>query len=176
MGQGCQTTFFQVTDADIDRDDRDHDDCDDCDDHGGHNGVHDDCGDQGGHNGVHDDHNGDHNGVHDDHNGDHGGHNGGHADHYGGHDDHCGGHDDHYGGHDDHDGDNRDDRDLYDSFQCAAGVAYEKPCLRGQAYDYENHQCNYPDLVYDCKGQSESVVGFKCPTNKELPSNAVARR
>ena len=62
------------------------------------------------------------------------------------------------------------------SFQCAAGVAYETPCTPGLSYDAENHICNYPDNVYDCKDQSESVVGFKCPTPDELPPNAVARR
>ena len=60
--------------------------------------------------------------------------------------------------------------------QCAAGVAYETPCTPGLSYDPENHICNYPDSVYDCKDQSESVVGFKCPTPDELPPNAVARR
>lgn len=45
-----------------------------------------------------------------------------------------------------------------------------------QAYSNEYHVCSYPDEVLDCKGQSESVVGFKCPSNHELPPNAVARR
>ena len=58
--------------------------------------------------------------------------------------------------------------------QCAHGTAYETACKRGQAYSNEYHQCDYPDSVPDC--DSESVVGFKCPTEYELPPNAVARR
>ena len=58
--------------------------------------------------------------------------------------------------------------------QCAPGTAYETACKRGQAYSNEYHRCDYPDSVPDC--DSESVVGFKCPTEYELPPNAVARR
>ena len=58
--------------------------------------------------------------------------------------------------------------------QCAHGTAYETACKRGQAYSNEYHRCDYPDSVPDC--DSESVVGFKCPTEYELPPNAVARR
>jgi len=61
-------------------------------------------------------------------------------------------------------------------FKCAGGVAYETPCKRGQAYSNEAHLCNYPDSAYECEGQSESVIGFRCPSNKELLPNAVARR
>ena len=61
-------------------------------------------------------------------------------------------------------------------FQCAAGVAYETPCQKGLSYDPEKHLCDYPDNIYDCKGLSETVVGFKCPSPAELPPNAVARR
>ena len=61
-------------------------------------------------------------------------------------------------------------------FQCADGVAYETPCKRGLAYTAEKHVCDYPDNVYDCKGKSETVTGFKCPSPDELPPNAVARR
>ena len=61
-------------------------------------------------------------------------------------------------------------------FQCAAGVAYETPCQKGLSYAPEAHLCDYPDNIYDCKGLSETVVGFKCPTPEELPPNAVARR
>lgn len=61
-------------------------------------------------------------------------------------------------------------------FKCAAGVAYETACKRGLAYTAEKHVCDYPDNVYDCKGKSETVVGFKCPSPDELPPNAVARR
>ena len=60
------------------------------------------------------------------------------------------------------------------SLQCAHGTAYETACKRGQAYSNEYHRCDYPDSVPDC--DSESVVGFKCPTEYELPPNAVARR
>merc|ERR1712027_264769 len=59
-------------------------------------------------------------------------------------------------------------------FKCAHGTAYETACKRGQAYSNEYHRCDYPDSVPDC--DSESVVGFKCPTEYELPPNAVARR
>ena len=62
------------------------------------------------------------------------------------------------------------------SFQCAAGVAYETPCQKGLSYAPEAHLCDYPDNIYDCKGLSETVVGFKCPSPEELPPNAVARR
>ena len=65
---------------------------------------------------------------------------------------------------------------IFSSFQCAAGVAYETPCRKGLSYDPEQHICNYPDQVYDCEGQSESVIGFKCPSAHELPANAVARK
>ena len=61
-------------------------------------------------------------------------------------------------------------------FQCADGVAYETPCKRGLAYTAEKHVCDYPDNVYDCKGKSETVTGFKCPSPDELPPNAVTRR
>ena len=61
-------------------------------------------------------------------------------------------------------------------FQCAAGVAYETPCQKGLSYAPEAHLCDYPDNIYDCKGLSETVVGFKCPSPEELPPNAVARR
>merc|ERR1711923_183473 len=61
-------------------------------------------------------------------------------------------------------------------FKCADGVAYETPCKRGLAYTAEKHVCDYPDNVYDCKGKSETVTGFKCPSPDELPPNAVARR
>ena len=44
------------------------------------------------------------------------------------------------------------------------------------AYTAEKHVCDYPDNVYDCKGKSETVTGFKCPSPDELPPNAVARR
>ena len=62
------------------------------------------------------------------------------------------------------------------SVQCAGGVAYETPCKRGQAYSNEHHICNYPDQTEECYGQSESVIGFKCPKDHELPPNAIARR
>ena len=62
------------------------------------------------------------------------------------------------------------------SLQCAAGVAYETPCKRGLAYSPDYHLCDYPDNVPDCKGKSETVVGFKCPSPDELPPNAVARK
>ena len=65
---------------------------------------------------------------------------------------------------------------LFPCFQCADGVAYETPCKRGLAYTAEKHVCDYPDNVYDCKGKSETVTGFKCPSPDELPPNAVARR
>jgi len=61
-------------------------------------------------------------------------------------------------------------------FKCAAGVAYETPCKRGLAYSPDYHLCDYPDSVPDCKGKSETVVGFKCPSPDELPPNAVARK
>ena len=44
------------------------------------------------------------------------------------------------------------------------------------AYAADYHVCDYPDNVYDCKGKSETVVGFKCPSPDELPPNAVARK
>jgi len=61
-------------------------------------------------------------------------------------------------------------------YKCAAGVAYETPCQKGLSYAPEAHLCDYPDNIYDCKGLSETVVGFKCPSPEELPPNAVARR
>ena len=44
------------------------------------------------------------------------------------------------------------------------------------AYSPDYHLCDYPDSVPDCKGKSETVVGFKCPSPDELPPNAVARK
>ncbi|XP_040578153.1 protein obstructor-E [Lepeophtheirus salmonis] len=61
-------------------------------------------------------------------------------------------------------------------FKCADGTAYETACHKGLAYDPEKHVCEFPDNVYECANQSESVVGFKCPSPSELPRNAVARR
>ena len=65
---------------------------------------------------------------------------------------------------------------IFFKLKCAAGVAYETPCKRGLAYAADYHVCDYPDNVYDCKGKSETVVGFKCPSPDELPPNAVARK
>merc|ERR1739845_290621 len=59
-------------------------------------------------------------------------------------------------------------------FKCAKGVAYETPCYQGLAYSPTLHVCDYPDNVEYC--EAKGVVGFKCPSNEELPPNAVARR
>eukprot|EP00096_Caligus_rogercresseyi_P015751 TRINITY_DN821_c1_g1_i1.p1 TRINITY_DN821_c1_g1~~TRINITY_DN821_c1_g1_i1.p1 ORF type:complete len:235 (-),score=56.88 TRINITY_DN821_c1_g1_i1:233-937(-) len=61
-------------------------------------------------------------------------------------------------------------------FKCADGVAYETACQKGLAYEPSKHVCDYPDNIESCASQSESVVGFKCPSPNELPPNAVARR
>lgn len=52
----------------------------------------------------------------------------------------------------------------------------ETPCVAGLSYDPEGHICNYPDSVPDCVGQSEAVIGFKCPHPAELPPGSAARR
>ena len=60
----------------------------------------------------------------------------------------------------------------YSLSKCAAGLAIETPCVAGLSYDPESHVCNYPDSVPECAGQSEAVVGFKCPHPAELPPDA----